>query len=217
MKRLAALLGISIMPIGLPSTALADPVQIHLTVTMTEGLGGDPADIFGVPLPPGSTFTGLFTYDPAAPGFSSGFFNTGHLALHAGVGLEVDTQVMVTNQTIHRDPFRDLFTATGHAAPPGFENLRLMLHFISPPDTIATSALPQTAEAFVAAFPSGHIFISGFKTGAPSLGFDLGSHELGATVEASAVATPEPGSMLLLGTGLAGLLRVARRRPQGRM
>ena len=76
--------------------------------------------------------------------------------------------------------------------------------------TIGRVEVPQ--EAFVAAFPRGHIFISGFMTGAPSLGFDLGTHELGATVEASAVATPEPGSMLLLGTGLAGLVRVVRGR-----
>jgi hypothetical protein len=97
MKKLAVVLGLGMMSLGIPSLAFSDPVRIHLAVTMTEGVGGDPADILGGPLPPGSTFTGLFTYDPGSPDTVGD--EPGHLTPYAGVGLELSTDVQVTNQT----------------------------------------------------------------------------------------------------------------------
>jgi hypothetical protein len=195
-----------------PIPAQADPIQIGFTATVTF-LRDNPADIFGAPLSVGSVFHGVMTYDPAAldvaPDPAVGtYVSPGSVSVDPGSGFTGSFSRITVNDRVGGIP--DLFTAEGTPVIPGFDFGSFFVHFVSPSSAIHSDALPQTQAAFLAAFPTGTFILNANKIGTPNNLFDDTTHAVSGRIETVA-ATPEPASMLLIGTGLAGLALRRRR------
>lgn len=180
-------------------------------------LGGRPRrrpseELVGAALSPGSVFSGVLTYDPSVRDTrlwdprGGEYPASGSLQLNLGSGLNVRFDTAVGNNLQCETPC-DTFRGDGSLGLPGFYPWGNSVSFVfaGPGSALASDALPQTASQFLAAFQSGRFLFRGVREGwnGPS---DGSSHELFGLLEASDVSvTPEPGSMILLGSGLLAL------------
>lgn len=197
------------------SVAEAEPVRLELTFT-TEGVFGGSEELLGASVAPGSTFSGIFTYESTSGMYTPGIYlNSAFLRLDTGSRLNVAMSTEVGNNVQCEAPC-DTFRAGGSMRLDGFlPGAAFTFVFAAPASAIATHALPPSATDFLAAFQTGRFAIYGTRVGWEA---DGPSHEIFGTVQASdATLTPEPGSLLLLGSGLLGVLRAVRRRRDGRL
>ena len=87
--------------------------------------------------------------------------------------------------------------------------------FVAPPGSISTAPQYYTSQAFSGQSTVEFVGIGTYSLFSKTI-FTLGANSVGSFNLNTSVATPEPASLMLLGSGLLGIARLARRRRQVR-
>jgi PEP-CTERM motif len=221
-KRLASLSVGFLIVFGICSRSVsADPIAVNFNVDVTFALGPF-EEIFGVPIRVGDRLSGLFTYDPDAPDSNPlpnfGIYQASGETLRVdwGTGLTAPIESFgVFDNSRCPPPFRecDVFgLGTDASAISGFEFLLITANFQAPAASRQGDALPRDAAEVASTYPTGRFALQAFRgPGTPRF-------SLAGTLSPEPVApVPEPGTLLLVGTGAFGILgRALRQRRTSR-
>jgi len=222
MRKLCLCLALVSSILGFTSgLAAADPVEIRFDINVL-GAHGALEEIFGKPIAVGDVIHGSLTYDPAASDLNvdplyGSYRPSGELAILHGPGIAFPLfGVDVIDNAWGIGYPTDYFAAgTDGNTLPGFSQARASAEFYGPPSAQSGDALPTTAAAFRAMyFTHGAFQFSANKNGVEPP-WDDTTHAFSGTLqfsESNPAAVPEPATLVLLGTGVIGLVARARRR-----
>jgi hypothetical protein len=186
------------LAMSMPATA--EPITVHLVLTIQPGID-EPAvtPLFG-PLHAGDTLPAVITFDPNQVDFATDPYNGWFKSISGSIGtIPLPFGEMETGTGPTPDISHDFQGSVGGVLPNGG---RVWFGFIWQRPLVSSDALPQSARD-----------IAGYGPGLFT--FDVvdenDASALNGTVQAVA-QTPEPASLLLLGTGAAFLLRRRKQR-----
>jgi PEP-CTERM motif len=219
-KRLACLSVGLLFVLGVsPQEVAADPITVNFDGTVTIS-GGPLEEVFEVPIGVGDSFSGFFSYDPSTPDGNQlpefGIYQgTGHaLRVDLGTGLTVpiETFQLFDNATCRALQDCDVFVVVAHPVIPGFEFFEVIANFQAPAASRQGDALPRDLAEFTALYTTGEFRLQAFRSSDSS--DPPFTHTLVGTLSPQPEAVvPEPGTLLLVGTGAFGILgRVLRQR-----
>jgi hypothetical protein len=193
----------------------AAPVTFQFTVTVDRVEDSLDGELFG-PLEVGDKIQGWFTYDTASPDFEPG---TPQLGYYEMVGAPAAFGLVTPARTFVSEDFwvNTLLINTQHSltvqgwAPinnaPLFDQGYLDLNIIGPNTWLPSDAPPSNlSQQQIAGFNTGISFYA-TKQDAPYL---LRGH-LTYDGPTTPPAVPEPASLMLLGTGLLGMVKLRRK------
>jgi hypothetical protein len=187
--------------------AAAEPVHLDFYLTFTSTFG-DLSAIGGVPLGVGDRIRGSLAYDSSAPvALHQPTFlvyrPAGSLTLHFGrdVVMPLDSMVVAASRVINGFPQPSFVAAFGGTGDfPGFDFIQAELEFRGGDQS--NLALPNSVADLLGRYPSGFLRGAAWQAGVEAP-FDSGTQEFFGTV----APVPEPGTILLVGGGIAMLLR----------
>jgi hypothetical protein len=222
---IASVAGTLLITLTAVCPASADPVRLGFEVEVRHTFG-DLAALFGAPLGPGDTLRGVLEFDPRAPDRQPDpryghYTPDGRISFPLTPGLIVsglggadgwiDFHVITAQfQTWLPDPSASMGWAAETYRVPGFDMVGVSAGF---PVNWPTDALPRdAAELLRAVTGAGGFRLMAWQTGVEAP-WDGGTHELWGHMRLFDPAPiPEPGTLLLVGSGVAVALRRRRRR-----
>ncbi len=199
--------------------AFAAPITFEFSGRVSQAPTLDPADPFGGAIDVGTTFTGRYSFDPAAPDLAPGAQTGSYNAVGAPYGL----RLVFGSAGVFDVAFDEVAIGIGNDFS-GADFYTVIAPLLAPDFGLTASLVLTDSDGSVftgAGLPAGAPALDAFETrqfsligSRPNSDSSVTQIEIVGTVDSLACsagcAVPEPGSVLLAATGLAALL--ARRR-----